>query len=183
MKYPRFHEAAHSVACRRAIKDTSRQGRYHNRRFQIVARELGLQVAQDSAFGSTQTALRASTAVEYSGVLRALELYLPQTRQRSVTAENNQRPSHGIRTLACPCGRPLVRAGRSAFVADATICSGCLSLDPRKRRTTGMKEGNGRVLHRRSSESRWPRPCVGDPRGRSEALGTGCAQAGYAASK
>jgi DNA-binding SARP family transcriptional activator len=70
-----------------------------------------------------------------------------------------------------------------------------------KRRTTGMKkgmkesyiedpanhggpeswkapdnrheEGNGRVLHRRSSESRWPRPCVGDPRGRSEALDRG----------
>jgi len=38
-----------------------------------------------------------------------------------------------------------------------------LSLDPRKRGTTGMKEGNGRVLHRRSSESRWPCPCVGDP--------------------
>jgi hypothetical protein len=25
-----------------------------------------------------------------------------------------------------------------------------------KRRTTGMREGNERVLHRRSSESRWP---------------------------
>jgi hypothetical protein len=42
-----------------------------------------------------------------------------------------------------------------------------------KRRTTGMREGNERVLHRRSSESRWPRPCVGDPRGRSEALDRG----------
>src|SRR5215212_3401074 len=42
-----------------------------------------------------------------------------------------------------------------------------------KRRTTGMREGNERVLHRRPSESRWPRPCVGDPRGRSEALGRG----------
>ena len=48
-----------------------------------------------------------------------------------------------------------------------------LSPDPRKRRTTGMKEGNEGVLHRRSSESRWPRPCVGDPRGRSEALDRG----------
>jgi hypothetical protein len=42
-----------------------------------------------------------------------------------------------------------------------------------KRRTTGMREGNERVLHRRPSESRWPRPCVGDPRGRSEALDRG----------
>ena len=32
-----LHEAAHSVACKRGIKDTSRQGRYHNHRFQIVA--------------------------------------------------------------------------------------------------------------------------------------------------
>jgi len=29
-----------------------------------------------------------------------------------------------------------------------------------KRRTTGMREGNGRVLHRRLSESRWPRVMV-----------------------
>jgi hypothetical protein len=42
-----------------------------------------------------------------------------------------------------------------------------------KRRTTGMKEGNGRVLRRRSSSPRRPRPCVGDPRGRSEALDRG----------
>ena len=42
-----------------------------------------------------------------------------------------------------------------------------------KRRTTGMKEGNERVLRRRSSSPRWPRPCVGDPRGRSEALDRG----------
>ena len=35
------------------------------------------------------------------------------------------------------------------------------------------EEGNERVLHRRPSKSRWPRPCVGDPRGRSEALDRG----------
>ena len=46
----------------------------------------------------------------------------------------------------------------------------------------GMSESAGRnrhgdaderAVHRRSSDSRWPRPCVGDPRGRSEALDTG----------
>jgi hypothetical protein len=55
--------------------------------------------------------------------------------------------------------------------------------EPWKAPDNRHEEGNGRVLHRRSSELRWPRPCVGDPRGRSEALDTGCAQAGYAASK
>ena len=33
----------------------------------------------------------------------------------------------------------------------------------RKRRTTGMREGNERVLRRRFSESRRPRLCVGVP--------------------
>ena len=70
MQYPRFHEAAHSVAWQRGVKDTSRQGRYHNHRFRTVAEEVGLQVQRDSRFGWTRTDLRASTAAAYSGVLR-----------------------------------------------------------------------------------------------------------------
>ena len=48
-----------------------------------------------------------------------------------------------------------------------------LDADFRKAPDNRHEEGNERVLHRRSSESRWPRPCVGDPRGRSEALDRG----------
>jgi hypothetical protein len=39
-----LHEAAHGVAQARSIKDTSRQGRYHNRRYAALAAELGLEV-------------------------------------------------------------------------------------------------------------------------------------------
>ncbi len=49
-----LHEAAHRVACRRGIKDTSRQGRYHNRRF----RDLG----PSWASASTSTATGAGRA-------------------------------------------------------------------------------------------------------------------------
>lgn len=45
------------------------------------------------------------------------------------------------------------------------------------------EDGNARVLRRRSSQSRRPRSCVGDPRGRSEALVWGVRRPGYAASK
>ena len=48
-----------------------------------------------------------------------------------------------------------------------------LDADFRKAPDNRHEEGNVRVLHRRFSESRWPRPCVGDPRGRSEALDRG----------
>ena len=37
-----LHEAAHGLAHARKISDTSRQGRYHNRRYATLARELGL---------------------------------------------------------------------------------------------------------------------------------------------
>ena len=69
-----------------------------------------------------------------------------------------------LRPLGIPC------------LADRVVMAAAkIVLEPifGKRRTTGMREGNERVLHRRPSESRWPRPCVGDPRGRSEALDRG----------
>ena len=124
MKYSRFHEAAHSVAWQRAISDTSRQGRYHNHRFRTLAEELGLQVQRDSTFGWTQTNLRASTVVAYSGVFGELEQHVPRA---AAAASASQRPRYGIRTLACQCGHRLVRDGRSGFLAEAMICSGCLT--------------------------------------------------------
>ena len=38
-----IHEAAHSVAFTRGVKDTSRQYRYHNRRFRAICEEMGLE--------------------------------------------------------------------------------------------------------------------------------------------
>ena len=121
-----LHEAAHSVAWRRGMKDTSRQGRYHNDRFQTVAEELGLQVRRDSAFGWTRTDLPASTAAAYSGVLGELEHHVPRA---AAAASGSQPRRYGITTLECQCGHRLVRDGRSSFLLVARICSGCLT-DP-----------------------------------------------------
>ena len=37
-----IHEAAHTVAMTRGVKDVSRQNRYHNRRFRTICEEMGL---------------------------------------------------------------------------------------------------------------------------------------------
>ncbi|CAO0828610.1 hypothetical protein SMICM17S_05177 [Streptomyces microflavus] len=37
-----LHEAVHGIAAARGVRDTSRAGRYHNRRFLAIAEELGL---------------------------------------------------------------------------------------------------------------------------------------------
>src|SRR5690606_4546663 len=44
-----LHEAAHVPAQVRGIKDTSRQGRWHNQKFRRLAEELGLEYLKESA--------------------------------------------------------------------------------------------------------------------------------------
>ncbi|WP_219419925.1 hypothetical protein [Pseudonocardia nigra] len=62
-----LHEAAHGVATTRGIKDTSRQGRYHNRKFAELAEELGITVALDGARGWSATTLPYGTGSVDSG--------------------------------------------------------------------------------------------------------------------
>ena len=50
-----LHEAAHGLAQAAGIQDTSRQGRYHNRRYATLARELGLEVTSLQPIGWSAT--------------------------------------------------------------------------------------------------------------------------------
>jgi hypothetical protein len=67
-----LHEAAHGLAYARKISDTSRQGRYHNRRYATLAGELGLQVAHLQPIGWSATSVPEPTAAHYAGVLAEL---------------------------------------------------------------------------------------------------------------
>ena len=111
------------------------------------------------------------TDVEEYGVARLLDELaadLKAERWRPLPARRVFIPKPGRPTERRPLSIPAVR-DRVVQAATKTVIEPIFG----KRRATGMREGNGRVLHRRPSESRWPRPCVGDPRGRSEALGRG----------
>jgi hypothetical protein len=44
-----FHETAHAIAAARGTKETSRQGRYHNGRFKLIAEEVGSLAEGDGA--------------------------------------------------------------------------------------------------------------------------------------
>lgn len=57
-----LHEAAHGVADTRSIADTSRRGKYHNRKFKALAEEMGLTCEQTGTIGWSATAVTASTA-------------------------------------------------------------------------------------------------------------------------
>lgn len=67
-----LHECAHALANARDIKDTSRQGRFHNKRFKFLAEEIGIEVENDPSIGWSITTLPKETAKLYSVELKAL---------------------------------------------------------------------------------------------------------------
>ncbi|MDY6871005.1 MAG: hypothetical protein SV966_10935 [Actinomycetota bacterium] len=71
-----IHESAHALAAARGIKDTSRGGTYHNKRFAALATELGLEVDGDSA-KCENTAAPPALIAQYRRHIDALRDALP----------------------------------------------------------------------------------------------------------
>jgi hypothetical protein len=119
-----LHEAAHGLAATRGIKDTSRQGRWHNRRFAALAAELGVDPAQDPVLGWSPCTLRPSTLDDYAdtlaGLTAALSLYrYPEQHADGARASNN----NGV-ACACGCGRK-IRLSRTVLAAGPITCGLC----------------------------------------------------------
>jgi hypothetical protein len=120
-----LHEAAHGLAHARRIRDTSRQGRYHNRRYATLATELGLDVAHDPRIGWAITRLQDATAASYATTLDDVEAALVLWRH----AETPQRRATSSRNLlacacACGCGRR-IRVARNTLEQAPIVCGAC----------------------------------------------------------
>jgi hypothetical protein len=95
------HEAAHGLAYARKVSDTSRQGRYHNRRYATLAGELGLEVAQVDRIGWSATSVPEPTAARYVEVLAELATALVLWRRAEQTRPAGSGRSRNA--LACAC--------------------------------------------------------------------------------
>lgn len=67
-----IHEAAHAANHAKGTKDTSRQGRYHNRDFRDTAEAFGLTTETDSKIGFVTTGLQSWAAEAYKVELALL---------------------------------------------------------------------------------------------------------------
>jgi hypothetical protein len=118
-----LHEAAHGLADARGIQDTSRQGRYHSRRYARLAAEVGLDVAHDAKTGWSQTTVGDQLAEAYADVLGGLDAALGLWRY----AEQQLPASTGSRNLlacACGCGRKL-RVAKATLEQAPIVCGAC----------------------------------------------------------
>jgi hypothetical protein len=118
-----LHEAAHGLAQARRIADTSRQGRYHNRRYATLAVELGLEVASVQPIGWSATTVPEHTAASYTGQLEELAAALVLWRRQEHRIGAGPR-SRNLLAAACSCGRR-IRVAKTTLAEAPILCSRC----------------------------------------------------------
>ena len=118
-----LHEAAHGLAQARGVQDTSRQGRYHNRRYAQLARELGLDVAHLDPIGWSATTVPEATAAGYAGQLEELQAALVLWRRQEARIGTGTR-SRNLLACTCACGRRL-RVAKATLAEAPILCGAC----------------------------------------------------------
>lgn len=131
-----LHEAVHGIAAARGIRDTSRAGRYHNRRFLVVADELGLDHAEQPhpSSGFSMVVMRPETKRRYRSTIERLQRALgAHTKATAADATKSFRgpagrhgsSGGGVRVKAvCGCGRN-VRVVPSVLAQAPIMCGAC----------------------------------------------------------
>jgi hypothetical protein len=118
-----LHEAAHGLAQARSIADTSRQGRYHNRRYATLARELGLDAASVKPIGWSATTVPTQTAAGYTSQLEELQAALVLWRRQEHRTGTDTR-SRNLLAAACGCGRR-IRVAKATLAEAPILCGRC----------------------------------------------------------
>jgi len=119
-----LHEAAHALAEARGITDTSRQGRYHNRRYALLATELGLDVTENGQFGWSATAVTGTTARRYADGLALLAAAMTIWRNGERTASAASKKNSNLIPAVCSCGRT-IRVAASTLREAPITCEAC----------------------------------------------------------
>jgi hypothetical protein len=118
-----LHEAGHGLAQARSVQDTSRGGRYHNRRYATLARELGLEVATVKPIGWSATTVPEQTAAAYMGQLEELQTALVLWRRHEHRIGPGPR-SRNLLPAACGCGRR-IRVAKATLTEASILCGAC----------------------------------------------------------
>lgn len=123
-----LHEAAHALATARGVKDTSRDGRYHNAVFKALAGEVGLTVYKHKTRGWSETHPALGTLKKW-GTLKKYEKTVAMLTKaiqgfRTMEPAGVQKKPSRLRLAMCECERKL-RLSLSAFQEGPITCGNC----------------------------------------------------------
>lgn len=123
-----LHEAAHALASVRALTDTSRQGRYHNDTYRLMALEVGLHVDRDKRDGWNLTRIADTHLATFEPELGRLEGRLHGYRAEAAEPERERKRTGGGDRLLAVCGCPeprKLRVSRSTLDEGDIWCGVC----------------------------------------------------------
>lgn len=139
-----LHEAAHGLNATKGIKDASRGGRYHNKRFRATAELVGLDVAAMPPYGWARTTLTADTVETYQEAIDRLgdAMRIARSIERPTALGSEETEAGGVGTsdhgersgdeagsrrpsaAVCGCGRRM-RMAPSVLAAGPVLCGLC----------------------------------------------------------
>lgn len=105
-----LHEMVHLYNLEQGVKDTSRAGTYHNRKFKEAAEAHGLNVSNDSKYGWCRTTLTDEAKAVVENYMKEIgktsfDLYREKVEKKTKAAKK----SNSIKYV-CPCCGIIVRA-------------------------------------------------------------------------
>ncbi|GLY97643.1 hypothetical protein Acsp02_48970 [Actinoplanes sp. NBRC 103695] len=119
------HEATHGLADARGIEDTSRQGRWHNKKFATLAAELGMATDKTDKFGYSACTLTEDAQRAYAPAITSLGKALRAFRHPETFGEAKKRTNNNNGVSAeCACPRK-IRLSVTAFDEGPIVCGVC----------------------------------------------------------
>lgn len=109
-----IHEMCHLYAMQNDIKDTSRSGIYHNKKFKKIAEEHGLVITEADKIGWSVTELNADTAEWVKENCTFSEIRIG--RKIAEKATGTAKPKTSSRKYVCPCCGLIVRATKECRI-------------------------------------------------------------------
>ena len=113
-----LHEMVHLHCVENGVQDTSRDGRYHNKKFKGVAEQHGLIVSREPSSGWSSTKLNDEAQVFINYVVRKEVFVLARERHDQENA--NPQRGNSIKYV-CPLCRCIVRATSEVNI----VCGDC----------------------------------------------------------
>jgi hypothetical protein len=120
-----LHEAVHSAAAAQGIKDTSRQGRYHNRAFQELAEGMGLVALDFPPHGYAATGLTAKAEQVFRNAIADLDESIDLWQVIEERVQRVGKKKQGRIKLQCPGCQRIIYASAKTIEYGEILCTPC----------------------------------------------------------
>lgn len=112
-----LHEMVHLYNLQKGIQDTSRGGKYHNKKFKEIAEQHGLHIEKDSTYGWTITTLND----EGQEFVKSFADFKFELFRKKLPKIGKTASKQSSRKYVCPCCGTIIRATKEVHV----VCGDC----------------------------------------------------------